>query len=139
MDQGTRTPCPTVLLVEDETMVAELYRIGLEASGHRVIVAEDGQQALDRVAEGLPDIVVLDLRLPRLDGFGVLSALRERLAAADVPVILLSNFADRATVERGFRLGARDVLVKMNTTPAALSAEIARWLPRNATAPGTRG
>jgi CheY-like chemotaxis protein len=129
---------PIVLLVEDDTAVAEVYRIGLEGAGYRVIAAEDGQAALDRVADGLPDIIVLDLRLPRMDGCEVLTALSDVLFSANVPVILLSNFADRPTVERGFRLGARDVLVKMNTTPGALSVEIARWLPRNATARATR-
>jgi CheY-like chemotaxis protein len=129
------TECgPTVLLVEDESTVADLYRIGLEAAGYRVILAEDGPRALDRAAEGLPDIVVLDLRLPRMDGFEVLTALRDKLFSSNVPVILLSNYADRPAVERGLDLGARDVLVKMNTTPAALSAEIARWLPPNARA-----
>jgi DNA-binding response OmpR family regulator len=129
---------PIVLLVEDDAAVAEVYRIGLEAAGYRVIAAEDGQAALDQVADGLPDIVVLDLRLPRMDGFEVLTAVRDVLFGANVPVILLTNFADGPTVERGFSLGARDVLVKMNTTPMALSVEIARWLPRNATAHGSR-
>jgi CheY-like chemotaxis protein len=127
----------TVLLVEDDLTVAEVYRVGLEAAGFRVIGAEDGRGALDRVAEDLPDIIVLDLRLPRMDGFEVLIALRDRRRTAGIPVLLLSNFADRPTVERGFSLGARDVLVKMNTTPALLCAEILRWLraevapPRN--------
>ncbi len=129
--EGRSAPArATVLLVEDDAAVSELYRIGLEAAGYRVVLATDGHAAMDRVAEDPPDILVLDLRLPRLDGLGVLTAVRGRPASASLPVLLLSNHADRPIVERAFRLGAQDFLVKMHTTPSALALEVGRWLAR---------
>jgi len=117
-----------VLLVEDDPSVAQMYRLKLELDGYRVDVAPDGEIALDMARRAMPDIVFLDIRLPRLDGLGVLEALRADPATEPVPVVILSNFSERELVERGAKLGALDHLIKSQTTPARLVGGMERWL-----------
>ncbi len=75
-----------------------------------------------------PEIIFLDIRLPKLDGFGVLEALREDSRTRQVPVVILSNYSERQLVERGLRLGALEYLIKTQTTPAHLSRNLETWL-----------
>src|SRR5579859_1863029 len=109
-----------VLLVEDDPSVAQLYRLKLELDGYRVEVACDGEAALELARRTMPDIVFLDIKLPRLDGLDVLEVLRSDPATESLPVVILSNFSERELVERGARLGALDHLIKSQTTPARL-------------------
>jgi CheY-like chemotaxis protein len=108
--------------------VAQMYRLRLELDGHHVTMARNGQEALRLATRLPPDIVFLDLRLPKLDGFGVLEGLRGCAATRDLPVVILSNYEERELVERGRRLGALDYLVKSQTTPGHLSRGIEGWL-----------
>lgn len=119
-----------VLLVEDDPSVAQIYRLKLELDGYRVDVAPDGEAALEMARRTRPDIVFLDIRLPRLDGLGVLQALRSDPATEPLPVVILSNFNEAELVERGARLGALDHLIKSQTTPARLVGGIESWLKR---------
>lgn len=122
-----------VLLVEDDPAVSLMYRTRLEADGYRVGIATDGQEGIDLALAHTPRVIVLDVQLPRRDGFEVLSVLRRDAATRAIPVVLLSNFGDRSTVERGLRLGAEQFLLKMHTTPAELSAEIGTLVPPGST------
>jgi CheY-like chemotaxis protein len=119
----------TVLLVEDEEPLRRVLRDLLEREGFNVIEAGDGVLALDAVDRGAPDIVVLDLNLPRLDGYGVLSHLRARPATAHLPVIVLTAKGDEDSEVRVFEYGASDFLTKP-FRPRALSARIAALLGR---------
>ena len=101
----------------------------LEREGFTVIEASDGVHALDEVDRGAPDIMVLDLNLPRLDGYGVLSHLRARQATAALPVIVLTAKGDEDSEVRVFEYGANDFLTKP-FRPRALSARINALLGR---------
>lgn len=129
--QGGEGKAPIrVLFVEDDPSVAQMYRMKLELDGHEVAVAGDGIAALEMAREFRPDLVFLDIRLPKLDGIGVLEALRAEPDTKDIRVVILSNWNDKELVERGVQLGALDHLVKSQTTPARLSNGIAEWLGR---------
>ena len=119
----------TVLLVEDEEPLRRVLRELLEREGFTVIEAGDGVLALDEVDRGAPDIVVLDLNLPRLDGYGVLSHLRARPATSHLPVIVLTAKGDEDSEVRVFEYGASDFLTKP-FRPRALSARINALLGR---------
>jgi type II secretory ATPase GspE/PulE/Tfp pilus assembly ATPase PilB-like protein/CheY-like chemotaxis protein len=119
----------TVLLVEDEEPLRRVLRDLLEREGFTVIEAGDGVLALDEVDRGAPDIVVLDLNLPRLDGYGVLSHLRARQATSNLPVIVLTAKGDEDSEVRVFEYGASDFLTKP-FRPRALSARINALLGR---------
>src|SRR6266699_6010386 len=117
-----------VLVVEDDVSVAQMYRLKLELDGYAVDVAGDGLVALEKARVQHPDIIFLDIRLPKLDGLGVLEALRADAATAGIPVVILSNWNEKELVERGISLGALDHMIKSQTTPARLSLRLKEWL-----------
>lgn len=103
----------TVLVAEDDPDISDLVRHLLEAEGYRVEVACDGEEALARFEECSPDLVVLDIMMPRLTGFEVLSRLRDLEAKGDpVPVLVLSARASEEDIVKGFRLGVTDYVTK---------------------------
>jgi len=101
-----------VLLVDDEDSLRRVMKDLLEREGYIVSEARDGVQALDQVDRTGPDVIVLDLNLPGLDGYGVLSHLRSRPATADIPVVVLTAKGDEDNEVRVFELGADDFLTK---------------------------
>ncbi len=107
-----RGPDATVLLVDDEDQLRRVMRDLLERDGYEVAEAADGVEALDQVDRHAPDIIVLDLNLPGLDGYGVLSHLRSRPATEDIPVVVLTAHGDEDAEVRVFELGADDYLSK---------------------------
>ena len=118
-----------VLLVDDEDMLRKVMKDLLERDGYHVVEARDGVEALDQVDRHAPDIIVLDLNLPGLDGYGVLSHLRSRPATADIPVVVLTARGDEENEVRVFELGADDFLSKPFRA-RALSARLAAVLGR---------
>jgi DNA-binding response OmpR family regulator len=119
---------PRIVLVEDDATIAGMYRIQLEQEGHTVWTAVDGETGLQVTREVMPDIVFLDIRLPKLDGFEVLAALRKDPKTADLPVVILSNYGSDAMRQRGMELGAQDYLVKTRVTPVELANRIWNWV-----------
>jgi type II secretory ATPase GspE/PulE/Tfp pilus assembly ATPase PilB-like protein len=118
-----------VLLVDDEDSLRKVMKDLLERDGYAVTEARDGVQALDQVDRVGPDIIVLDLNLPGLDGYGVLSHLRSRPATANIPVIVLTAKGDEDNEVRVFELGADDFLTKPFRA-RALSARLEAVLGR---------
>ncbi len=122
-------PARKVLLVDDEDSLRKVMKELLERDGYLVTEARDGVQALDQVDRVGPDIIVLDLNLPGLDGYGVLSHLRSRPATATIPVIVLTAKGDEDNEVRVFELGADDFLSKPFRA-RALSARLEAVLGR---------
>jgi two-component system response regulator MtrA len=98
-----------ILLVEDQLELMEPVRCRLEADGYRVVTASDGLEALERFAEHAPDLVILDLMLPRMDGLTVCRRIRAR---SEVPLLILSAKAEEANVVAGLEVGADDYIPK---------------------------
>jgi CheY-like chemotaxis protein len=117
-----------VLFVEDDRSVAQMYRLKFELDGHHVDVATDGEMAVEMAKRDPPDIIFLDIRLPKLDGFGVLEALRANPKTKKTRVVILSNYSRREVGDRAAKLGVLEHLIKTNTTPAKLTAGLERWL-----------
>ncbi|MCH2095812.1 MAG: phosphate regulon transcriptional regulator PhoB [Rhodobacteraceae bacterium] len=103
---------PTVLVVEDEQAQREVLRYNLEAEGFRVVTAENGEEALIKVDEESPDIIVLDWMLPNLSGIEVCRQLKTRTKTRAVPVIMLSARSEEVDRVRGLETGADDYVVK---------------------------
>jgi DNA-binding response OmpR family regulator len=122
-----------VLLVEDDRGIAGLYRQRLELEGYAVTVAVDGDSALSAAFASLPGFVVLDVRLPDLSGLEVLERLRKDRRTRQVPVVILTNWADEEARARSVKLGALDFLLKSEVRPGELAERIREWLgERNA-------
>jgi CheY-like chemotaxis protein len=111
-----------ILLVEDDPAVAGMYRLKLEMEGYRVTVADDGEEGLRIAREHRPQLIFLDVRLPKLDGMSVLEAMRGDDRTRHIPVLILSNYGEPPLIERGLRLGAREYLLKSETTPSGVAA-----------------
>jgi two-component system, OmpR family, alkaline phosphatase synthesis response regulator PhoP len=124
-------PKETVLLVDDEPNIIELARMYLEQDGYAVIAANDGQAALDRIAADAPDLVVLDLMLPRIDGWDVCKRVR---AKSDLPIIMLTARDDDIDKIVGLELGADDYMTKP-FNPRELVARVKAILRRINSAP----
>ncbi|MFI0515897.1 response regulator transcription factor [Streptomyces sp. WSLK1-5] len=118
--------CAHVLVAEDDEMQAELIRRSLLAEGHIATVVHDGGAALDAARRLAPDLVVLDLMLPVIDGFGVCRVLRD----ADIPVVMLTARSDEDDILIGLELGADDYMTKPYS-PRELMARIRTVLRRS--------
>jgi CheY-like chemotaxis protein len=116
-----------VLMIEDDSAVAEMYRLRLSADGYIVTIARAGEEGLELARSTKPDLIYLDLRLPAMDGFEVLKRLRGSPDTAETPVIILTNYGRPELVERGLKLGALEFLIKADTTPARLAETAERW------------
>ena len=103
---------PTVLVADDEPDVRELVAYRLRRSGYEVVEAGDGQEALELALDRLPSLAVLDVMMPKLDGYELTRRLRAEETTRDMPVILLTARAQEADIARGFEAGADDYLRK---------------------------
>lgn len=120
---------PTILVAEDDGDIRDLIVYRLERSGYDVVAASDGQEALDLAAERPPDLAVLDVMMPKVDGYGVTERLRQAPETARTPVILLTARVQEADVARGFEAGADDYL-KKPFSPGELRARVQAILGR---------
>jgi len=111
-----------ILLVEDDPAVAGMYKLKLEMDGYKVTVAGDGEEGLRVAREQKPQLIFLDVRLPKMDGMSVLEAMRGDDRTRHIPVLILSNYGEPPLIERGLRLGAREYLLKSETTPSGVAA-----------------
>ena len=103
-----------VLIVEDDVMLNKIYQTKLGIVGYKVFAAYDGEEGIKKMEETLPNIVLLDLMLPKKNGFEVLETVKQNIKLNHIPVIILSNLGQGDDIERGRALGADDFLVKSN-------------------------
>ncbi len=108
---------PIVLVVDDEDMTRKLLRLMLAHDGFTIIEAEDGQQALDMIAESQPDIVILDVMMPNMDGFTACQILRSRPETATLPIIMLSARSQVEAMRAGLQSGADRYMTKPISKP----------------------
>lgn len=107
-----------ILIAEDDAVLREVYNKKFSLAGYKVRLAEDGEVALKLLQEKLPDIFILDINMPKVDGFGILEKYpRDRRT---FPIILLTNYASDQSKEKGKELGADDYFVKSDMTIRSL-------------------
>ena len=103
-----------ILFIEDETALQKTLSAVMEQAGHTVVNAYDGEKGLELAQEAAPDLILLDLILPKMDGFSVLEKLKGDQKTKDIPVIVLTNLESVDDVEKVIGLGATTYLVKAN-------------------------
>jgi CheY-like chemotaxis protein len=116
-----------ILLVEDDITVAELYATVLRLNDHAVTIAADGVAGLEAMRSGSFDIILLDIRMPRMDGLAMLRTALGESGTVETPVLILTNYDDPNLRQQAMELGARDYLLKSRTMPHDLAAQVARW------------
>ncbi|MBI2644380.1 MAG: response regulator [Candidatus Wildermuthbacteria bacterium] len=123
----------SILVVEDDKFLRELIVQKLLKEGYEVSEAVDGEAGVKKVKEENPNLVLLDLILPGIDGFEVLRQVKSDVSTAKTPVIILSNLGQQEDVEKGIKLGAVDYLIKAHFTPGEIIEKI-RTIIENAAA-----
>ena len=118
----------TILLVEDDKFLIDIYTKQLSRSGYNVLVASDGESALNKIKEINPDLVMLDIILPKMSGWEVLRTAREDLNLKDLKVVILSALSQKEDLEKGEKYGAVRYLSKADNTPSQVAEEVKKIL-----------
>lgn len=113
-----------ILIIEDDKFLRELISKKLTKEGFEILEAMDGEEGLRKAKEEKPNLVLLDLILPGIDGFEVLARIKEDTKVSNIPIIILSNLGQRDDIERGMKLGAVDYLIKAHFTPSEIIEKV---------------
>ncbi len=127
----TTTTKPKILLIEDEAMLASMYKTKFEKEGFVIDVAHDGEEGVAMATAGSYGVVLVDIIMPKLDGFAVLKQLRATDTYKSVPILMLTNLGQEEDIEKGKKLGATDYLVKANFTPSQVLTKIEQVAQNN--------
>ena len=113
-----------ILLVEDDPFLIDIYTTKFKEAGFPIEVVSDGAQAVRRIIEKKPDLLLLDIVLPHLDGWEILEKIREDKDLKDLKVVILSNLGQKSEVDKAFALGATKYLIKAHYTPSEVVKEV---------------
>ena len=129
-----------ILIIEDEKFLADMYKWKLEKEGYRVECAQDGQTGIDLSINMKPDLILLDIVMPLMDGYKTLRVLRQLPDTSDIPIFIFSNLGQQEEIDKGLAEGANGYLVKAAMTPTQLVEKIGEALKheRKAEEPGQK-
>ncbi len=113
-----------ITVVEDDKFLRELITQKLSTEGYDISEAVDGEKGLETIKKEKPDLILLDLILPGIDGFEVLARIKSDPDVSEIPVIILSNLGQKEDIERGLKMGAADYLIKAHFTPEEIIKKI---------------
>lgn len=124
----------TIMIVEDDSFVMDIYKTKLSQEGFTVVEAENGAEALKKLKNVKPDLMLLDIIMPYMDGLEVLKRVKKNEDTKNIPVILLTNLSQKEEVDKGIELGAKDYLIKSHFTPSEVLEKIKICLADNSSA-----
>ena len=113
-----------ILVVEDDKFLRKVISLKLDREGYEVSEAVDGEKGAEKIKKEKPDLVLLDLILPGIDGFEFLSKVKTDPVLSKIPIIILSNLGQKDNIEKGLKMGANDYLVKAHFTPDEIITKI---------------
>lgn len=117
-----------ILLVEDDPMIVEMYKNRLEEEGFEVLTTDKGSEVLEIAIKEKPNIVLLDVILPEIDGFSILEMLKNDNHTKNIPVMMLTNLGQEGDQNKGMNLGAVQYFIKSKHTPSDVLVEIRKIL-----------
>lgn len=117
-----------ILIVEDERLLADLYRDKIDRSGFESFLAYSAEEGIERARETKPNLVLLDMLLPRQNGIFFLSMAKKDEELRKIPVVVFSNYDDPETKKKAFSLGAREYFIKTSFTPQQMLDRIIKYL-----------
>ena len=120
-----------ILLIEDDPFLLSMYSIKFEAEGFVVVSADDGEKGLEMAKKTDANIILLDILMPKMNGFEVLEKLKEDERTRKIPIILLTNLNQKDEIEKGLILGADDYLIKAHFMPSEVVTRIKKILGRD--------
>lgn len=119
-----------IVLAEDDSFLSSMYVTKLQLSGYDVTHAEDGEKAVELIGSTKPDLILLDIVMPKKSGFEVLEEIKKNPELENIPVILLTNLSQKDDVDRGLNLGANDYLIKAHFTPSEVVSKIEKLVTK---------
>ncbi|MEA2097470.1 MAG: response regulator [Patescibacteria group bacterium] len=119
-----------VLIIEDDSYISDMYKIKFESENFETIIANNGVKGLKFLEKNVPDIILLDIVMPKVDGFSVLKEIKKNLKLNEVPVVFLTNLSQKENIERGFELGASSYIIKAHFTPSEVVKKIREVLEK---------
>jgi DNA-binding response OmpR family regulator len=119
-----------VLIIEDDSYISDMYKIKLETDNFEAVIANDGVAGMRMLKEQKFDVVLLDIVMPKVDGFSVLKSIKEDSELKKIPIVLLTNLSQKENVKRGFELGAADYVIKAHFTPLEVVKKIRKVLEK---------
>jgi len=120
-----------ILLIEDEELIIRLLSKKLAAIGYDVSLAMNGEEGLEKIKQIVPDLILLDIVMPRMGGFEVMAEMKKDENIADIPVIIISNSGQPLELEKAKELGAADWLVKTEFDPKEVAEKIQKYINKN--------
>lgn len=117
-----------ILLAEDDKFISKAYKDGLERAGFKVVTALDGLETIKKAKQVKPDIILLDIIMPRLDGFEVLKQIKADDELKDIPVLITSNLGQESDIKKGKKFGAADYLIKADWSMREMIMKINKYL-----------
>lgn len=118
-----------ILLIEDDPFLTTMYKTRFQAEGHEVMTAQDGESALEILKKTPPNLVILDVMLPKLGGFSILEEMQKTDTLKKIPVVVLTNLADEESMKKAKEFGIKEFLVKAQNTPTQIFQTIKKYLP----------
>lgn len=120
-----------ILFIEDDPLIVKIYTTRLTADGYEVYSADNGEEGIKLAETRTPDLIVLDIMMPKIDGFGVLERLRSEEKTKNVPILVYSNLAQEEEINRAKQIGATEFIIKANLSPTEMVAKIKLYLAKN--------
>ena len=117
-----------ILLVEDDSLIVKIYSTRLKADGYTILSADNGEDGLSMAEKEIPDLILLDVMMPKVDGFTVLEKMRANAALKDKPILVYSNLAQDTEIDKAKQLGATEFIVKANISPTELVTKIKSYV-----------
>ena len=119
-----KSPKKKILIIDDDPFIADMYVLKFKAEGFEVQAANDGKVGIKLAADMKPDVILLDVVMPAMDGFDVLQKLRSDESLGRPKILFLTNFGQREDIRRGMQLGADGYIIKAHFTPSEVSAKV---------------
>ncbi len=112
-----------ILLVDDDQSLRQLYNVEL-SKNYQVVEAVDGEDGLIKAKSEKPDLILLDVMMPKIDGIAYLTKIKEDTDLANIPIVMLTNFGQENLIQQAFNLGITDYLLKYKVTPEEMSQKV---------------
>jgi len=119
---------PKILLIEEDQFLYKILTVKLKRAGFDVFLAVDGEEGIKKAKEIKPNLILLNLILPKLNGFEVLSEIKKTPVLKKIPVVVLSNLGQKSDVEKGLRMGAKDYLIETNLSLSEIVEKVKGYL-----------
>ncbi len=117
-----------VLIVEDDKFLSKIYLTKLEKEGLKVEMAHDGEQGLKMMKEKTPSLILLDLIMPKKDGFAVLEEMKKDSKLSKIPILVLSNLGQESDIKKAQKLGVKDFIIKSDTSIKEVVTKIRKYI-----------